>query len=694
MHRPSGFQLRVEPLEQRTLLSAAPFDALQRDLPDAAPPPNWDIVICDDDGTLFGIDPDDMSPIFLNQGPRYEDIAYCPWEDVSFWGFYGVAWSPSAQTSFLYHFEVYTSGQTTVQTGPGRAIRTSDGSNVRLGALEFSDRGTLYSAGYRLGSNLDETFTIDLNTAVATHHQNLPAGYYSAGDIHFHRPDGSMYLTTQQAKLLKMSQPWSSPTPAFQIKPGDLLFGDFDGVGLDAPYLALGFRRAKGSTGQYGVYPIDLGSGSVNEGNVDWLGDVASLDNVRGAATRYSTAKADLSGAYFDVTPAHSAGDGTSPADGTASAGTGVNVAFEVQNTGAKNAGPFDVAFYLSTDPNIGTGDKYLGTWSSDGVGALSTTSRLTESLSLPALGDPFFNGTGTYYLGMIVDSSGQVVESNENDNSNTGQGLDYDAVQIVVATLSIDDVTVSPEGDSGTRDAVFTVQLSHATSLEVTVDYATADGTAAAGTDYDGRSGTLTFPPNQTQQTIRVPVRGDTLDEIDEGFFVNLSNAAHAVIDDGQGAGTIIDDDPPPTVSIDDVTVTEQNSGTTEAVFTVTLSGASGKVVEVDYATADGTALDGKDYEATGGPPPLRFEPGQTQQEIRVPVQGDALDEIDEDFFVNLSGAAVPSSATAKAKRRSSTTTCRRPFPSAMHPSTRKVMRDRPMRSSPSIFRSPAAER
>ncbi len=110
--------------------------------------------------------------------------------------------------------------------------------------------------------------------------------------------------------------------------------------------------------------------------------------------------------------------------------------------------------------------------------------------------------------------------------------------------SISINDVTVT-EGDSGTTDATFTVSLSEAIGRQVTVDYATAaDGTATAGEDYRATSGTLTFNAGETSKTITVPVYGDTADESDETFYVDLSNPTNATIADGRGTGTIQDDD------------------------------------------------------------------------------------------------------------------------------------------------------
>jgi hypothetical protein len=109
---------------------------------------------------------------------------------------------------------------------------------------------------------------------------------------------------------------------------------------------------------------------------------------------------------------------------------------------------------------------------------------------------------------------------------------------------ISIGDVAVV-EGDSGTTAAVFEVHQTHLGSASV--DYATGGGTATAGVDYVATSGTVIFPPGTTTQTITVQVIGDLMFEPDETFFVTLSNPQGAVIGDGVGQGTIVDDDVAP---------------------------------------------------------------------------------------------------------------------------------------------------
>lgn len=87
-----------------------------------------------------------------------------------------------------------------------------------------------------------------------------------------------------------------------------------------------------------------------------------------------------------------------------------------------------------------------------------------------------------------------------------------------------------------------FVVTLAEPSAGSVTVQYATSDGTATAGSDYAGASGVLTFAPGETSKTISVVVFGDTVLEGDEGFLVTLSNPSGAAITDETGAGTIVD--------------------------------------------------------------------------------------------------------------------------------------------------------
>jgi Calx-beta domain-containing protein len=179
-----------------------------------------------------------------------------------------------------------------------------------------------------------------------------------------------------------------------------------------------------------------------------------------------------------------------------------------------------------------------------------------------------------------------------------------------------------------------------------VTVDYSTFDGSAAAPGDYASASGTLTFTPGQTAKQIVVAVKGETLNEVNETYTVNLSNPANATISgSGIGTGTITNDDAVPTLSINNVSLAEGGSGTTSFTFTVTLSAASGLPVSLDFATADGSAVAPGDYQSQTGS--VTFSLGQTTKTITVLVEGDGSSEANETFTVALS-AAINGSITA----------------------------------------------
>ena len=210
-----------------------------------------------------------------------------------------------------------------------------------------------------------------------------------------------------------------------------------------------------------------------------------------------------------------------------------------------------------------------------------------------------------------------------------------------IAGSVSINDVTIS-EGNSGTKVATFTVTRSGGTAA-FDVNYATSDGTAtAADGDYAAASNTLHFGANENTQTISVTINGDTKVEANETFNVDLSNATNgATISDSQGVGTITNDDGAAIagpISINDVTISEGNSGTKVATFTVTRSGGTA-AFDVNYATSDGTATaaDG-DYAAASNT--LHFGANQNTQTISVTINGDTKVEANETFNVDLSNA------------------------------------------------------
>ena len=223
--------------------------------------------------------------------------------------------------------------------------------------------------------------------------------------------------------------------------------------------------------------------------------------------------------------------------------------------------------------------------------------------------------------------------------------GGDYEGVTASEVTVTIieDDTPTLTIADAnateGAEEITFTVTLNVASSLAVTVDWATADDTATQGADYAETTGTLSFDALETEQTITVPLLDDALDEADETFTVALTNAANATLDDAEATGTITDNDAAPALTIADAQAAE---GDREITFAVTLGAVSSFEVTVDWTTADGTATADADYTAAEGR--LTFAPGQTEATIAVVVFNDALDEGTETLTVALSN---PSNAT-----------------------------------------------
>jgi len=158
-----------------------------------------------------------------------------------------------------------------------------------------------------------------------------------------------------------------------------------------------------------------------------------------------------------------------------------------------------------------------------------------TKTVTVETLGDGKVEADETFFVNLERPTNATIA-----DAQGVGTILNDDFIDI-------NDVTVV-EGTGGTTDAVFAVTLSESFASTVTVDYAAADGVgggrATAPQDFLPSSGTLTFAPGETSKTITVPVVGDSTVEFDETFFVNLTSSTGAGIGDGQGLGTIQNDD------------------------------------------------------------------------------------------------------------------------------------------------------
>ena len=204
---------------------------------------------------------------------------------------------------------------------------------------------------------------------------------------------------------------------------------------------------------------------------------------------------------------------------------------------------------------------------------------------------------------------------------------------------LTVTGGSVTEGAVGGAAQAVFALSLSAPSSVPVTVAYRTVDGTATAGSDYAGASGTVTFAAGTTRQEVRVAVTGDANVEPDETFSLVLSSPQGCTLKSASANATIVNDDVAmlPQMSVTGTTVTEGGvGGTAQAVFALSISSPLSVPVTVAYRTADGTATAGSDYAAASGT--VTFPAGSTRQEVRVAVTGDAIAESSETFSLVLS--------------------------------------------------------
>ena len=260
--------------------------------------------------------------------------------------------------------------------------------------------------------------------------------------------------------------------------------------------------------------------------------------------------------------------------------------------------------------------------------------------------------GTAGTYFARITGATNNVVQVYSLDVSVT---IDTAPPDVSIAAT---DASKS-EGDSGSTDYTFTVTRVGDTSGSATVDYAVSGNgaSAASANDFTGGAfpaGTVTFGAGEVTQTITISVAGDSDVENDEGFTVTLSNATGgASIAMAAASGTIRNDDADLSITADDATKSEGDSGSTAFTFTVTRSGTEGSRT-VDWAVTGSGANPADASDFAGGAFPngtVSFSDGEATATITVNVAGDSDIEPDEDFTVtlsNASGNAEISGATA----------------------------------------------
>jgi len=314
-----------------------------------------------------------------------------------------------------------------------------------------------------------------------------------------------------------------------------------------------------------------------------------------------------------------------------------------ITNTSGSTATGFDVGFDWVYRNNADRASALEFSYSTDGTNFITVPAAAFTTPGALATGATFTLQNETLSLSGLSVANGGFLYMRWTHVSSTGSGNrdEFGIDNVTVSTtggasgplVSVSDVSVNESAGTMT----FTVTRSNVAMGAFTVDYATSNGTALAGSDYAPAIGTLLFADNQVSATVTVTINNDGTPELDETLFLNLSGATGgATIADGQAQGTIVNDDGTPIqVSVNDVSIVEGQSGTSILTFTVTRTGGTG-AFDVSFATANDTATAGSDYVATSGT--LNFGAGVNTQTISVTINGDLTQEQTERFFVNLS--------------------------------------------------------
>jgi hypothetical protein len=256
-----------------------------------------------------------------------------------------------------------------------------------------------------------------------------------------------------------------------------------------------------------------------------------------------------------------------------------------------------------------------------------------------------FYNGTSTTQLTNTNSHGSSFPQISGNNVVWDGyDGTDTEIYQINLGPKILPTITVAAtdanagETVSGAtpNPGVFTLTRTESNINPLTVNY-TITGTAANGTDYLQLTGTATFAAGSTTSTINVTPTDDFIFEGNETVVLTLATGTGYTLGTAKTATvTIADNDAIPQLSINDVTITEGNSGTKNANFAVKLSNPSTQTITVAYQTANVTATAGSDYIAQNGT--ITFNPGDISKIVSIVVNGDTAVETNETFTVNLS--------------------------------------------------------
>jgi hypothetical protein len=439
----------------------------------------------------------------------------------------------------------------------------------------------------------------------------LNAGNGQVLAVDFVPTDTSNYNNATEDVTINVSK--AAPTITWS-NPADITYGT-----------ALGGTQLNATANTPGSFNYTPGIGVVlNAGNAQSLGVVFIPTDT----TNYTNSSKNVSINVLPAATTTSVSSSVNPSD------LGQSVTFTATVTSAGGT-PTGTVQFKSDGTAIGAPQALNGS----GIASVSTSSLTAATHVITAE----YSGSGNFVASTGTLAGGQTVRSQP--------------------SISINDVSIT-EGDSGTKVATFTATLSGASSLTVTANFATANGSANAA-DYQSTSGTLTFNPTQLSQTISVTLNGDTAFEGNDTFFVNLSSGVNATFADNQGLGTILNDDAQGGI----ISFSQANYavGESDGLVTITVnrSGDLAGSASVDYATGDdsaafsttpcatvnGTALSRCDFTARAGS--LTFAAGESSKSFTVLISQDSFVEGGETFplaLSNLTGGAVfasPSSAT-----------------------------------------------
>ncbi|MEZ5844293.1 MAG: Calx-beta domain-containing protein [Hyphomicrobiaceae bacterium] len=376
------------------------------------------------------------------------------------------------------------------------------------------------------------------------------------------------------------------------------------------------------AAGANATYNVNFSAPSLTPGATYYFGVLADDLSVLTESNESNNASSPIAVTYNSANPGSISIADVSITEGDA----GTKVAtFTVTRSGGTAA--FNVN-YATANGTATAGSDYVAT-----SGTLAFGQNInTQTVSVTINGDTTFEPNETFFVNLSGGTNGITISDSQAQGTITNDDAEP------VGSISIADVSIT-EGDAGTKVATFTVTRSGGTAA-FAVNYATANHSAVSTSDYVATSGTLNFGQGVDTQTISVTINGDTTYEQDEAFFVNLSGGTNGVtISDGAAFGTILNDDAEPvgSISIADVAITEGNSGTKVATFTVTRTGGTAAFA-VDYATSDGTATAGSDYVAKSGT--LNFSQFATAVTVAVTINGDLTIEGNETFFLDLTNA------------------------------------------------------